>query len=76
MHFLKLLHITLFLIKKTSQNRYTRKQTRHFSMTPSRPKKFPKKPPTAQFRMSKKMTPKSQAKTKPLFLQYPFLTIF
>ena len=26
--------------------------------------------------MSQKMTPKSQAKNKTLFLQYPFLTIF
>ena len=26
--------------------------------------------------MPKKMTPKSQAKIKPSFLQYPFLTIF
>ena len=29
-----------------------------------------------KFGMPKKMTPKSQAKLKPLFPQYPFLTIF
>ena len=34
------------------------------------------KPPTIQFGIPKKETPKSQAKTKPSFPQYPFLTIF
>ena len=29
-----------------------------------------------KFGMPKKITPKSQAKNKTLFLQYPFLTIF
>ena len=29
-----------------------------------------------KFGMPKKMTPKSQAKVKPSFPQYPFLTIF
>ena len=48
-------------------------------MTPLRPKLKRKKNRNLKilkFRTHKSMTPKSQAKIKPSFSQYPFLTIF
>ena len=68
MRFFKLLHIPSFLIKKPLKNRYTRKQPTHFSMTPSRPKRFFKNPSVTKFGTPKKMMAKSQAKIKPSFL--------
>ena len=47
-------------------------------MTPLRLKlkKISRNPKILKFSMPKKMTPKSQAKIKPSFPQYLFLTIF
>ena len=72
-------HFFTLFNKKTPKNRYTRKQSRHFSMTPLRPelkKIFFRNLKILKFGLPKKMTPKSQAKIKPSFPQYPFLTIF
>ena len=78
MHFLKLLRIPLFLIKKKKKKkRYTSKQHTHFSMAPSRPKKsFSKNHLSSNSGCLKKMTPKSQAKIKPPFPQYLFRNYF
>ena len=67
---------TLFNRKKTPKNRYTRKQPTHFSVNLNFKKKFFQNLKILKFRMPKKMTPKSQAKNKTPFPQYPFLTIF
>ena len=46
-------------------------------MTPLRPKQFFfRNVKTLKFSTHKKITPKSQAKIKPSFPQYPYLTIF
>ena len=69
---------TPFNRKKTPKNRYTKKQPIHFSTTPLRPKfktNFFRNLKISKFSTHKTMTPKSQAKIKPLFLQYRFLTI-
>ena len=81
MHFLTLPHKHIFLhflIEKTPKNRYTRKQPTHFSITPLRPKlkrKIYVDLKILKFSMPKKMAPKSQAKIKPSFPPYLFLTI-
>ena len=83
MRFLMLTHIhiffTLFNQKNPPKNRYTRKEPTHFSVKPENlnfKKNFFRNLKILKFSMLKKMTPKSQAKNKTPFPQYPFLTIF
>ena len=83
MRFLEALRTPPFFNKNPPKNRYTRKQSTHFSIAHLRPKFkkkfFLKNPSTTQFGMPKKMTPNSQAKFKPPILAIPifnhFLTI-
>ena len=61
---------TLFLKNKDLQNRYTRKQSTHFSIAPfdqKLKKKILLNETNHEFRTLRKMTFKSQAKTKPPF---------
>ena len=73
--FFKLSHkhiiFTLFIQKKSL------KKATHFSMRPLKPKfKKNENLKILKFSAHKKLTPKSQEKTKPSFLRYPFLTVF
>ena len=76
MRFFKLLHIPPFLIKKTPKIGIQGNNLHIFLWHLQDQKIFSKKPPTIHFEMPKKMTPKSQAKIKPPFSQYPFFIYF
>ena len=79
MRLFKLLHTPPFLITPHPPKKKIGIQENNQQILPwhSQDQKiFSKKLPTTQFRMPKKMWPKSQTKIKPQFPQYPFLTIF
>ena len=76
MCFFKLLHIPPFLIKKPPKIGIQGNNLHIFLWHLQDQKIFSKKPPTIHFEMPKKMMPKSQAKIKPPFSQYPFFNYF
>ena len=76
MRFFKLLHITLFLIKKFPKIGIQGNNLHIFPWHLQDQKHFPKKSWSHNLVRLKKLMPKSQAKAKPSFPQYPFLTVF
>ena len=76
MIFFKLLHIPPFFNKKTLLKQVYKETTYTFLHDTFRTKEFsPKNHRPPILGSLKKITPKSQAKTKPPFPQYPFLTL-
>ena len=72
-------HFFTLFNQKNPKNRNTRKQPRHFSMTPLRrelKKIFFQNLKILKFGLPKKMMPKSQAKIKPSFPTIPISNYF